>query len=426
MVGIGGLGHLAVRFAAALGATVTVVTRSPDKAAEAHALGADRTLVSTSTEAMAAAASSFDVIIDTIPVRHDVSPYVDLLDLEGVLVIVGQLGDMDGFSSLPLLAGRRRITGSPAGGIAETQEMLDFCAKAGVLPDCETVAMAEVQRSLRAPGARRCPLSLRHRHGRPDARLSAPSPPRRETPMKIGVIGAGLIGGAVARLARAAGHEVRIANSRGPKSLADLARQIGAEAVTAHEAALAEDIVILSIPQRAVASLPRDLFTATPASAAIVDTGNYYPRTRDGFIPEIEAGWLDSEWVSERIGRPVVKAFNMLKANSLANGAAPGTPGRIAIALAGDDADADAKAKVARLIDDIGFDPVDAGPLSESWRLQPGTLGYCHDYDALTLGAALAATDGARIADYRRDGDAFGGELVKRLGSVDAVGRARS
>lgn len=144
VVGIGGLGHLAVRFAAALGAEVTVITRTADKAAEAAALGAEHHLLSTDEPAMAAAASSFDVIIDTIPVQHDVSPYVALLDIEGTLVIVGQLGAMDGFSSLPLLTGRRRITGSPAGGIAETQEMLDFCARRQVLPDCETVAMQDV------------------------------------------------------------------------------------------------------------------------------------------------------------------------------------------------------------------------------------------------------------------------------------------
>lgn len=143
VAGIGGLGHLAVRFAAALGATVTVITRSESKAAEAKALGADHVLISTSPEAMAAA-PSFDVIIDTIPVQHEVTPYTRLLDIDGALVIVGQLGGMDGFSTLPLLTGRRKITGSPSGGLAETQEMLDFCAKAGVLPDIETVEMAEV------------------------------------------------------------------------------------------------------------------------------------------------------------------------------------------------------------------------------------------------------------------------------------------
>ena len=144
VVGIGGLGHLAVRFAAALGATVTVITRSEAKAAEAQALGADYTLVSTSAYAMAAAASTFDIVIDTIPVAHDVTPYVGLLDIEGVLVIVGNLGAMHGFSTLPLIMGRRRITGSPSGGLGQTQEMLDFCAKRQILPDCETIGMSEV------------------------------------------------------------------------------------------------------------------------------------------------------------------------------------------------------------------------------------------------------------------------------------------
>lgn len=144
VVGIGGLGHLAVRFAAALGASVTVITRSDAKAAEAHALGADNVVISTSADAMAAAASSFDVIIDTVPVGHDVSPYLGLLDVEGVLVIVGALDSMEGFSSLPLITGRRRITGSPSGGLAETQEMLDFCARKQILPDCEIIEMQQV------------------------------------------------------------------------------------------------------------------------------------------------------------------------------------------------------------------------------------------------------------------------------------------
>ncbi len=241
--------------------------------------------------------------------------------------------------------------------------------------------------------------------------------------MKIGVIGAGLIGGTVARLARLAGHEVMIANARGPETLEALAREIGARAVPAREAALAADIVVLSIPQRAVAALTPELFAATPKTTAIVDTGNYYPQTRDGLIAEIEDGMLESEWVARKIGRPVVKAFNMIKAHSLATGGTkPGTPGRIAIGVAGDDVDH--RSRVARLIDEIGFDAVDAGPLSESWRLQPGTIGYCHNYDALTLRAALAATNKAWIAHYRRDNDAFASEQVKLFGSIAAVGAA--
>lgn len=144
VVGIGGLGHLAVRLAAGLGAEVTVLTRSAAKAEEAHQLGAEHVLLSTSDEAMQQAASSFDVIIDTIPTRHDVSPYVQLLDVEGALVIVGALGNMEAFSSLPLIMGRRRITGSPSGGIAETQEMLDFCARKNIHPDCETINMQQI------------------------------------------------------------------------------------------------------------------------------------------------------------------------------------------------------------------------------------------------------------------------------------------
>ena len=144
VIGIGGLGHLAVKFAAGLGAHVTVITRTEAKTAEARALGADTTLISNSDDAMKAATSSFDVIIDTIPVEHDVSAYVQLLDVEGALVIVGALGNMAGFNSLPLIMGRRCITGSPSGGIAETQEMLDFCGKTGILPECEMIAIAEI------------------------------------------------------------------------------------------------------------------------------------------------------------------------------------------------------------------------------------------------------------------------------------------
>jgi predicted dinucleotide-binding enzyme len=239
--------------------------------------------------------------------------------------------------------------------------------------------------------------------------------------MKIGVIGSGLIGGAVARLASAAGHQVMIANSRGPETLEDLAKEIGARAVWASEAATARDIVVLSIPFPAVASLAPKLFAHTPEGAAIVDTNNYYPRARDGVIAEIEGGVLESEWVAGQIGRPVIKAFNMIKARSLATDGAPrGTPFRGAIGVAGDDASQ--KALVSTLIDQIGFDVVDAGPISESWRLHPGTIGYCHGYDALTLRAALAATNRSHIGHYRQEAEDFALAQIKLFGSVDAVG----
>jgi uncharacterized zinc-type alcohol dehydrogenase-like protein len=144
VIGLGGLGHMAVKLASAMGAEVTVLSRSADKAEDAQRLGADKLLISTDDKAMEEALSSFDLIIDTVPIQHDLGPYLPLLDIDGTLVIVGQVGPMNAFSSLPLLGGRRRISGSPIGGIRETQEMLDFCAEHDVLPDVEMIRMDEI------------------------------------------------------------------------------------------------------------------------------------------------------------------------------------------------------------------------------------------------------------------------------------------
>lgn len=144
VVGLGGLGHMAVKMAAAMGAIVTVMSRTPDKLADALELGADALLVSSDAEAMAKAVSSFDIIIDTVPVKHDIKPYLPLLDIDGTLVIVGQVGPVAEPDTFPLIFGRRRIAGSLIGGIAETQEMLDFCARKNVLPDVEMIRMDEI------------------------------------------------------------------------------------------------------------------------------------------------------------------------------------------------------------------------------------------------------------------------------------------
>ncbi|MCB8881768.1 NAD(P)-dependent alcohol dehydrogenase [Acidisoma cellulosilytica] len=144
VIGLGGLGHMAVKLAVGLGADVTVISRSADKEADARALGADHFLVSSDAGAMAAAANRFELIIDTVPVKHDITPYTWLLDVDATLVLVGQVGPLDEASTVPLLMGRRRVAGSPIGGIAETQEMLDFCAKKGILPDCEMIRMDEI------------------------------------------------------------------------------------------------------------------------------------------------------------------------------------------------------------------------------------------------------------------------------------------
>jgi 8-hydroxy-5-deazaflavin:NADPH oxidoreductase len=215
--------------------------------------------------------------------------------------------------------------------------------------------------------------------------------------MHIGFIGAGKIGGTLARHWAKLGHEVRIANSRGPESLTALATEIGAKPVTAADAATAADVVVVSIPVNKVLELSRDLFARTAANTVIVETNNYYPEYRDGHIAEVdEGGLLDSEWFSQRFGRSVVKAFNNIYWESLRDGGKPkGTPGRIALPVAGDSPEA--KRVVISLIDAIGFDGIDAGPLSSSWRQQPGTPAYCTDLDKTGLERALAAADRRRI-----------------------------
>jgi 8-hydroxy-5-deazaflavin:NADPH oxidoreductase len=221
--------------------------------------------------------------------------------------------------------------------------------------------------------------------------------------VKIGIIGAGMIGGTLARRLVNLGHEVVIANSRGPETIRELAADAGATAVTVAEAARRGEIVIVTIPQRAVADLPKDLFAGVPADVVVIDTGNYYP-SRDGSIPAIDAGQPESAWVAEHLGRPVIKAFNNIYFQSLLEKGMPkGTTGRIALPVAGDPPDA--RAKVLRLVDELGFDPVDAGSIEESWRQQPGTPCYTQDLDATRLKDALAAADRSRIAVYRKSAD---------------------
>jgi 8-hydroxy-5-deazaflavin:NADPH oxidoreductase len=218
--------------------------------------------------------------------------------------------------------------------------------------------------------------------------------------VRIGIIGAGNIGSTLTRRFRALGHDVFVANSRGPDSLADLAAATGATPVTALEAAHSGDVVIVTIPEKNIAQLPDDLFANVPASVVVIDTGNYYPRQRDGRIEDIEAGMSESRWVEKQLRRPVVKTFNTIYAQHLLeNGKPKGTPGRIALPVAGDDAAA--KAIVMRLVDELGFDSVDAGGLDESWRQQPGTPVYTHDYDAGGVRRALAQARNERSAEWR-------------------------
>ena len=144
VIGLGGLGHMAVKLAHAMGAEVTVISRSDSKKADAMAMGAKAILVSSDAAAMKAAGSSFDVIIDTAPVKHDVSIYAPLLDIDGTLVVVGQVGPLAELVSVPLVFGRRRVAGSLIGGIAETQDVLNCCDEHNVYPDCEMIRMDQI------------------------------------------------------------------------------------------------------------------------------------------------------------------------------------------------------------------------------------------------------------------------------------------
>jgi hypothetical protein len=223
--------------------------------------------------------------------------------------------------------------------------------------------------------------------------------------MRIGIIGAGAIGGTLARRLVKRGHQVSIANSRGPETLAALAAEIGATPVSVVDAANAGEIVIVSIPTKAVADLPRGLFANVPGSVVVIDTGNYHPELRDGRIDAIDQGMLDSQWVAQQIGHPVVKAFNNVFAGSLLEKGVPkGTAARIALSVFGDSSDA--RAAVLRLVDTLGFDPVDGGDLDNSWRQQPGTPAYCRDLDAAALRRALAEAVRSRIAEYRAEEEA--------------------
>lgn len=218
--------------------------------------------------------------------------------------------------------------------------------------------------------------------------------------MKIGIIGAGHIGGTLTRRLSALGHDVSVANSRGPETLAGLAAETGASAVPVTEAARGAEIVVVTIPEKNVPGLPARLLNGAAKDVVVIDTGNYYPQQRDGQIKPIEDGMPESRWVEQQLGHPVVKVFNNIYADHLLKRGRPaGSAGRIALPVAGDDKAA--KAVVVRLLDQLGFDAVDAGGLDESWRQQPGTPVYGTDLDADGVRRALSQASRERTPQWR-------------------------
>ncbi|MBJ7385718.1 MAG: NAD(P)-binding domain-containing protein [Mycolicibacterium sp.] len=217
--------------------------------------------------------------------------------------------------------------------------------------------------------------------------------------MKIGIIGAGQIGGTLTRRLRELGHDVNVSNSRAPETLADLAQETGATAVWAKDAASDADLVIVSIPQRNVPDLADGIVDSRKPGAPVIETNNYYPQQRDGEISAIEDGQLESAWVSEQIGAPVYKVFNGIWWKHLLEKGLPnGSPNRIALPIAGEDGPG--RELVFDLVDRLGFDPVDTGPISESWRQQPGTPVYGKDFDAAGARRALAEATPERTAEW--------------------------
>ena len=184
-----------------------------------------------------------------------------------------------------------------------------------------------------------------------------------------------------------------------PRDVDGLGRETGAKAVTVRDAARAGELVVVTIPEGKIPDLPKDLFAGVSDDVVVVDTGNYYPQ-RDGRIAGIEDGMTESRWTATQLGRSVVKAFNTMNYKRLLERGRPkGAPGRIAMPVAGDNQCA--KQIVMRLIDELGFDPIDDGGLDDSWRQQPGTPVYDVDRDAAGVKHSLMEASPTRQPEWR-------------------------
>jgi predicted dinucleotide-binding enzyme len=213
--------------------------------------------------------------------------------------------------------------------------------------------------------------------------------------MKIVVIGSGRIGETLTRRLTQLGHDVVVANARGPETLEDLARETGAMATSTADIPADADVVVLAIPFAAIFELPR-----LPSRAVVLDPANYVPGMRDDEIPAIEAGEAESAWTAEQLGRPVIKALNTIAAPSLQeNGRPRGAADRIAAPVTGDDEAA--KSQVIALVDALGFDAFDAGNLADSWRQQPGTPVYTADLSVVAARHAVADARPEQSSSWR-------------------------
>lgn len=228
--------------------------------------------------------------------------------------------------------------------------------------------------------------------------------------MKIGILGTGHIGKTLVKELSAAGHDVKVANSRGPDTIDSELLSCGARAVTTQEALHDVEVVILSIPLNRIPGIA-PLVADLPEETVVIDTSNYYP-FRDTKIDAIEAGQVESLWVAEQLGRPIAKAWNAIGSASLGRKGKPkGDAGRIAIPVAAD-RNRDREVAMA-LVEDTGLDAVHSGTLADSWRQQPGAPVYCTDLMHDEIEGALSAAERARLPARRDLGVAV---MQERLG----------
>lgn len=202
--------------------------------------------------------------------------------------------------------------------------------------------------------------------------------------MRFGIIGAGTIGTIISKKLVENGHDVKIADARGIERLEG--KELAGTPVSVEDVMKNIEVLIISLPLKALPSV-QNIINQAGEEVIIVDTSNYYPY-RDGKIEEIENGMVESVWVSNQLGRPIIKAFNNLLAHTLENkGSSEGTSGRIAITIAGNDLSQ--KQVIMDIANELGFDTVDSGSLSDSWRQQPGTPAYCTELTKDELTKAL-------------------------------------
>lgn len=216
--------------------------------------------------------------------------------------------------------------------------------------------------------------------------------------MKIGIIGVGHIGKTLALKLAEAGHDTVVANSRGPESIDQEVLATGARAVTIQQAFQDKDVIILSIPLNRIPDIA-PLLADVSEGTTVIDTSNYYP-ARDNKIDAIEAGMVESLWVTGQLGRPIAKAWNAIGSHSLVvNGKPAGAEERIAIPIAAD-REVDRTVTI-QLINDTGFDAFDTGSLSDSWRQQPGAPAYCTDLTKTELAAVIDKAEKHRLPKRR-------------------------